>query len=757
MRFRASLLLMAWLVPAGAFAAEVSEELDAVGDVVDVLMRRSKSLEDQLAPGSGYVTEDTALRRYEEHVYQHLVGEHDEAALGFFALVTTGALGDSGLHRDAEWYLADSLRQLGNLATAAARFQAIVDQPGHPFRDDAVRQILEIYALTGDTEAFSALYEREILRGGVLATDAVRYSLGKSFHLRGEFDRARTEFGSIPPESPLHARARYFLGTLLVQEGDPRASLDHFRAAAEAEVVTADDQKVHDLALLAGGRVLFELGEFSNAAATYDLISGESEYNADKLYEMVWAYIQQEKWSEAQRVVEIFLIAYPEHAYTAQLKLLQGHLHVSRQEFDPALAAYENVLGEYGPIRDYFGSLEHAEDPSGYLRQLTGEAGYATLRLPDFAVAKMLEDPDLARAVAILSEIAAQEADIATSEAIIRELGPLLAEGQGLGGFEEMRYDAVLAANQAAEQSLVLLEVEEVWLRDELPPNQKSRLDPLVDRRLALIGQARDSAWRLEEAREALERHNEAVRRVRGDTNAVLAVAAEHLAGILEIRAMLADPRARLQGPMRTVVEEDLAYLERELVAATDELQALDRELSGLQPPRDARRLVRSGGATGSLLDQIEALRHDYAALRPGNRLADTSERVDGLHHGLNAIHARLKTVVAGLNDVEASEMDVLRARFEHEVAEVASQRAAVDQSHDATHAVSLGLTREGFGRLASFFTDSLLKADMGIVDVYWAQKLATVDEIGRVKAEKQELIDELDRRFDLIEQKLGR
>lgn len=756
---RLLVLMLASLIGTGAHAGEdeTTARLDASHEMVDTLLRRSKALEDQIAPGSGYQTEDEARQRYEDYVYLHLIGEHSQAAEGFFALVTSGALGESSMHRDAEWYLADSLYQLGNLSTAEARFQTIVDQPGHPFRDDAVRQILEIYAVTDRTDDFTRLYEEEILRGNVEATDEVLYSLGKSFYKRGEIGEARARFERVGTESDHYGRARYFLGVLATVERDLPGALLHFKEAADQSVDTADDRTVHDLALLAGGRVLFEQGLYADAAATYDLIGGDSEFRSDQLYELVWTQIKQEEWDRALELVEIFLIAFPEHAYAAQLKLVEGHLNVSRQEFDRALVAYENVLAEYGPIRDYFASLQEAEDPAIYLKQFTGEEGFTTLRLPDFAVSKMLEDPDLARAVGILTELRQQEEDLARSEELIRELAPILAVGQGLGGFEQMRYDAVLVASQAAEQSLLLLEVEEEWLFDNLPNNQHRDVRPLQDRRLALIGQARDSEYQLQAAREALERHKLAVGRVRRDTADTIATASRYLGLILEIRGLLEDPNVKVKGKMREIVEEDLDYLENELVESSKELELLDQELAALRAPSDSQRLVYAARPVGNLLEEIEALRHDYADLRPGNRVAPASERIDGLHHSLNAIHARLQTVSAGLGEVERNEMEVLRARFETVVAEVNSERAQLASNLEATRGVSSDLTREGFGRLAGFFTESLLKADTGIVDVYWSQKLATVDEIARVKDEKAALLDELERRFELIEQKLAR
>src|SRR5690606_37661807 len=121
------------------------------------------------------------------------------------------------------------------------------------------------------------------------------------------------------------------------------------------------DRDVSDLALLALGRVRLEQGRFDEAADWYGRVGGDSRFLADKLYELVWTFIRQreavlerladedarmgdaerarldlrarELIKEALRGVEIFLLAYPEHQYTAQLKLIQGHLHMQAIEY----------------------------------------------------------------------------------------------------------------------------------------------------------------------------------------------------------------------------------------------------------------------------------------------------------------------------------------------------------------------------------------------------------------------------------------
>lgn len=755
---RASVLGFLWAV-APAFAADVDTELDAISSSVDTLLRRSKVLADQLSPGSGYINEDLAIQRYQDYVFLHMVGDYAPAAEGFFTLVTSGALGDAGLHYDAEWYLADSLYQMGNMATAEVRFLVIMDDDSHPFRTDSVRRLLELYATTGRTDDFYRMYDIEVSRGRVESTDMVSYALGKAFYAQDETREAVARFEQVSTDSSWYGRSQYYLGVIGVEAQDFKTAQTHFQLAAEQSIDSPDARTVHDLAVLAQARLLFENEDYRGAVEVYDTISGDSEFSPEKLYETVWCHIKLENWTESLRVVEIFLIAHPDHAYTAQLELIQGHLHVAQSAFDRALSQYESVVSGYEPIRREFAAMAEVADRQSMFDDLVAvsRGGEAAGDLPAFAMSMILEDADLGRAISVYDELDQQASDISKSEDLIRELRGVLTSGDGITGFEQMRYDAVLTANQAAENSLMLLEVEENYLLDTLPVNQRPKVDPLQARRLHLVGAARDSAYRVEEAREALERYQIQVRRVRRDTAEIIGIAREHSKEIADLRRELEAGGTELDDVTRKSVLADLTYLEREVRESSSVLEALDLELSNLRAPPEQRAVIRNQGPVEDLLGEIDKLRYDYSAIRPGNRLMEVPERVDGLHHSLNRIHERLERVSRELATVETGEIESLRERFQTEVEAVALQRIDHEKTLAAAERVSLELTAAGFGRLEDFFAESVLKADMGIIDVYWAQKLQTVDEIARIKNEKKALLVELDRRFELILQKMDR
>jgi len=769
--FRPLCFLFAALLTSSAAGAQSLEvRLDGVDEVVESLLRRSRALEGQVTPGSGYITEKQAVLRFQDYLFLHLVGEYEEAAQGFFALVTSGALGDAGLHRDAEWYLADSLFMVDNLATAAARFEVIASEARHPFRPDAVRRLLELYAKSGQTEAFYDLYEREIVRGRVTATDSINYAVGKAFYAQDEMADATRHFERVPVDSPLYGKAVYFRATMLLLDSRLAEAAFLFKEVSELSVETVDSRRVHDLSLLALGRIEFELGNYAEAIEHYERIGGDSEYTADQQFELVWSYIelarheddwdrQQAAWQSGLRIIELFLLAFPEHEYTAQLMLVVGHLHMAKVEHDSALVAYEKVISDYTPIRNRFEELATSQsDPKLYFQKVlqlgTRDAG--DMNIPGFAVAMMRSDPELGRALGVFTQMENQERDISQSEALIRELRLHLMGDGGIGGFEQMRYDAVLASSMATEHQLALLELEEGWLYDTLPVDRRTRVDPLRERRLALINAVREDKFRVEEARKALEKHRLGIRRVRRLADEVMSVVADHEDELRELRGDLEQGASRLDTVSRGAVVDDITYLQRDLVEAKEHLETLDLELANMRAPREHIEQARRPAAI-NLLKEIESLRLDYSAQRRKQRQGAVGDRFDGMHQSLTVVQERLAKVSEGLDDVEKSELVLLRTRFEHEVQEVASQRVALEETVLEAEKVSIDLTRAGFGRLEDFFADSVLKADMGIIDVYWAQKLETSDEMDRILLERQDLLAELERRFELIRLKIRR
>lgn len=689
------LALLAGLWPGVASHAgrddELSRRVENLELAVERTVQTAERIERTVAPGRGFITNDEAVQRYQDYVYYHLIGRHEQAAEGFFTLVTTAALSDAGLHSDAEWYLSESLYKMGNRRTAEVNYRVIVEDPTHPFRDDAVRRLLELYVDVDDDEAFQLLYETEILSGRVRTSDLVTYAVGKAFFRKGDLVQAKSSLGDLQSESPYYRKGRYILGAIMVMEGNLETAAQIFRSIVELSVEVTDDRRVLDLSLLALGRIYMELGLYQEASSFYSRISADSEYLADKLYEEVWTLIKQKEEIRAVRMesaaelpeeevallqrreqdlvqqalrgVDIFLLKFSDHQYSAKLRLIRGHLHIQAIEYQQALTAYEGVVSDYAPVRERFRELAKSDDkPREYFQKLLQQgSAFQGVRdqLPPFAMSMVLADRDLSRAVTIYRDLERQRQMIGTSQAIIDELHKVLETATGIGGFDRVRYDAQFARSLSVQHHFELLQLETDLLESALSGDARRQMAELG----GILGQAQSTALQ--------------------------AVA-------------------------------DANY---------------DQVQQKIQSLRAARQPFRSQVSDPELVELLQ--------------------RIDRLHASLRAADDNLAGSERRLGPLEETELRRIRDRFDREVTLVERQREDLKTTLSEAERVSVELTRSGFGRLEDFFAESVLRADVGIVDVYWAQKVEVSDEKKRVIEESNQLRKRILNRFEQIEQKL--
>ncbi len=743
------LLALLLLGSSRAFAATPLEaEIDTIDAAADDLAKTASELEQSAKPGI-YLTEDEALLRFQDCLYLHLVGQHAPAAEGFFALVTTGALATAGLHQDAEWYLAEALVELGNYQTAAARFAAVVENETHPFHDEGVRRLLELYAETGDDVAFKNLYDTKIVPGLVKPTALITYSLAKSFYKKKDFGASKQYFTNVPAGSAFYARARYFLGAIAVVEENFDQARTYFDEVRNLSVETSDDRKVHDLALLGLGRIAYHLRDFDAAFEAYGSISADSAYADEQLYELVWTSIRREQWHDALAEAQIFLLKFPDHEKAPQLRLLEGHLNFQEKNWNDALVSYEQVVQDYRGVRDRFDQLaqsgpEADEELNRFL--VSGDPN-----LPPFAVAMMRADADLGRALDVYADLEVQRSDIEASEQLISELQAFLSGAGAATTYEQMTANAHRSRLRVVEHLLTLLDIQERWLAGLADANVASRLPPLQQQRSLLLDR-----YKAAEAQMAV---------ATGKLEAFERQLAEHRATVDNARRQSAAFDREAKGLREELVDETdaarvtdlntrIAGLEAQSRESAARAEEANRQISALAVPDVTSDIPV--GEIQAMSDAIVTLSFGYASARPTGVALPLAERVDANRKSLLESFRRLGNAVEAIGQTAQTETGAVRARFDAEVAAVAQERVDYQATATAANAVSLDLTRQGFGRLEDFFADSILKADMGIVDVYWAQKLEIDDELVALREEKDAVVAELERRFTLIREKMG-
>ena len=757
-RLSLAALLASGPVRAAPAAADQLTRLD--GQVVE-LEQRLVRLESNYTQRRGLIGAEEAQTRYREAVFAYLIGQYDRAADAFFALVESEALSDTSLVADSEWYLGECLFEMANYATSVEAFEDIVRAgPTHPFFADAVRRQLEIYGITGDTERFYELYNRYIVTGKVLATDVVKYTVAKSFYRQGENARATALLDEFT-RGMYFTRARYLLGTIRAVDGDLEGAISQFERVLEIEPTTEVDREIHDLGLLALGRLYYELGDYEKATAFYQQIDPLSVYFADKLYEQVWTFIKQERWSPARDQIDIFLVGFPDHRYSVQLKLIQAHLHMKDHAYDDARLIYESVVEEYSPIRDSIARIEsERETAADYFNRIAMSQDFEeTGVLPSYALEMLVSDELVGRSVSLQRELNRQDGELLVARGIIEEIESIVMGGaESVGTFNRgraqlrmvrddgLRVQGALIELQLAELSSVLGEAEIASAR--------ARWEAVRARAAAL--QDRESS-----GSDRVQVYDAQVREVQGLASRLAGVNKDLEAELKATRRVLSDNEAGLSSTEQLQVAAQLDALELELGVVGREL---DRAQSPATRSRVMASLVRRNGASEqdrawtSISDEYDSIQERLTSLRSRDTSAEAREifsRSDTLWSRVDALGARSDATMARLSEGERRELDMLKRRLAVETTQVSRSTSDLGETRRDSDVLAADVTRHGFEMLDASFADTILQADMGIVDVYWLRKTEVSDEITRLATERSSRLAELDARFGLVRQKL--
>jgi tetratricopeptide (TPR) repeat protein len=550
---------------------------------------------------------------------------------------------------------------------------------------------------------------------------------------------------------------------VLVAEQNYESAINEFARAAEISVDDDDSREIVDLAYLALGRLYYETGDMVLSSQHYQRLGRDSKYFSDALYEIVWTFIKQEDYTEAMRAVEIFLLAFPEHRKTAQLKVIQGHLHMKLEQYETALNTYERVITEYTPIQHQL--MQIAQDPVEpeqwfeRLSRLDVDETYETDEVPTYTVEMLIRDEKFSRIRTSVQEFESQQKGVEVAELLLAEIEASISSLDHLGNYQRARSKLGFLESELLRAQNELLAAEESWL-----------LEYVDVRSLPMIG-------RLQEQRESLASGTTALReesstqnekgqvyedQVRAVQNYALRIEQEVVATQAEAEALerMLDSGtggSGLSEGQSQDAKRRLDTVQKEMEAQADELRRLQSDStrgSVLATVREEAAPQSREQTLSDLSGGYRVLRSQYGKLlvsfigqdREGfvERVKSAWSRIDSIQRGANQVYNSLRSQ-------ETSEMAIVRKKIEEQHRLVAEAREGVDHGGERGDQLAVDITRLGFRELEESFGDKVLEADIGIVDVYWTRKVDVGTELDSLGREQQALLRELNNRFSNV------
>jgi TolA-binding protein len=247
-----------------------------------------QNVDDQEPTGGGPPELESAIEAYRAKKYL-------TSSNALYEMLRDGRYPDQ--ETKIQYYLAKSLYDLQLYHSAQHYFMEVVRKgPSNPYFKYALPRMVAISDHTGnDYELLRIVTKIPPEAFPRQAKSHLYYLLGRKAFEKEDLTDAAEYFAQVSSKDPTYMRAKYYEGIIDQQRGKLKSSVMAFREVMDAQPPIVADARsakevedMKDLALMNIARIYYGLERYDNADKYYGLVSRDSSYWAESLFERAW-------------------------------------------------------------------------------------------------------------------------------------------------------------------------------------------------------------------------------------------------------------------------------------------------------------------------------------------------------------------------------------------------------------------------------------------------------------------------------------
>lgn len=678
-------------------------------------------------------------------------------------------------YADALYLLAESLFHASDYLGARRSYRMVLDHADEPsFRprvQGALARLIEIAIRIrdfdgidryfdrlarlppSDVEAATAYFKAKYLYSVAVPADELNKPEGPLPTVDPEkLERAREAFGQVTDKSPYAPQAHYYSGVIYTLRGQYSPAIDEFKRVVAMKPTDDTQREVVELALLSLGRLYYETDQVQFAVEAYQSIPRTSKRFETALYEIAWTYIRAGDSTRAERSLEVLSVAAPDSQYIPDAKILRGNLLLRDGRYAAAGDVFAEVTKDFQPVRDELDRLlAQQSDPNEYFRNLVRQNidnFDDEAFLPPLALRWARIEGDMRRAIDAVRDLAQARQLTKETGDVVTRLNAALSARNRVNMFPDLRgkrQEAIGLRNRLALVRKQLIAAEEA---------QAKRFDSAELTTVRSQRQALERTISALPVKEADFDH----RNVSVDDRFV---ALDKELSSLDVQLLGMDARITaterfisdtMQKPeQRAGVEAYRNELQTQRMAVAsyrEQLVALKLELetSRLQVGVGDSTYAKDDEQRKQYNDLVQRERQLVAALggRSGADLDSLYKRASAVETALDAQDREIDVVV------EERARDMQRV-LDEEGGKLVGYRESLAKLDGETEDVVGGLSYANYRQVQKRFYELVLKADVGVVDVGWAEREEHRTRIEMLTRERARSMQALDDEFKEI------
>jgi len=650
---------------------------------------------------------------------------------------------------EALYRLGESLFRLQNYYGARTYFGRVLDNAGRPgfseYAQSALGRMIEIAIHLDDFDGIEGHSARLSRRPPTEVTAGTYYARGRLYYHEERLDEAGRSFAQVPEGSDEFLRSQYHLAVIHVVQEQYNLAIQVFQRVSRVEPSTAEERQVVDLAYIATGAVYLELDQPEEAIRSYQSVSRNSRFFGQAVFQAAAAFRRLGDSTRAEQTLEVLTVADPESHYIPRAKILRGSLLLETGRFSESREVFTEVSDQFRPVRVQLEeTLAERHDPSAYFQELV-RANLAVFDassfLPPLAVRWVRREPEFQRAMEVLEVTSACGRQLQETEGLLLRLEAAVHGPSAVNIFPSLRAGAVRAVQ--IENRITRLRGSLISAASRASGRSGGELRRVSEQRRGLERELRGLPTDTEEyaAQEDAARSE-----FRGEAARLSRVAAR--IDRLQAMAIAIELYVRDTAETRDDDPAGLAALHQELENHRSAIETFRTEVRGI------RTMIDSGAIQVGIGDERdrrqERLREEYTALvrrereilrgMGGSEIARADEvyrRIDGVQETLDRFNAEVLRRAEGQSGELRDQLETERSNLEQYTRELEELETVAEDviGHEALR---------NFRAVRDRFHDLVRQADVGIIDVSWAEREEHRHRIDRLSDERRRQLQAL-------------
>lgn len=529
------------------------------------------------------------------------------------------------------------------------------------------------------------------------------------------------------------------------------------------------EKEIQTLAMMAIGRIFYELGQTGESIKWYRMVDTKSRFYEDSLYEISWVYVREGDIIKAVQTLAIMEVRNKNSVFLPRAKILLGYLNVKGQKWLEASKSFNKTSLQYKRVYNKINELVQKDiDPEAFFHQVTrkkeakdntGKKEKTTVfkveyDIPDETIPIFRDDRRFMKAVLIADDIQTINKELLEARTNLQIVKRRLQSTSRIGAFpllSDMRKRTYEYEFKNMAVKSKLLESLSVSLQSSLPKDSASKISLLdkerknLEAKIAAMPKNTDSLdKRLKAKRKIYDDMTMSIDNLKKD----LKDSEQFLEGLyIYYQKLPANKKQKLEEVVKKIrLEADqlrsaIKMAEKIRMAVVDASLEIGVDDSDMKMEDDLRKKYRQ--IVKSMFDIYENAKSGYDSEK--NSLLST---VLSLLKISEVLDSRIDAVNKKIDEIAKNKMTDIRSKVELEEANIKVYTDLYGNYSKRSDFISKVVSKESIKNIADKFQQIVMEADIGIIDVSWTKRSVTQKKWVELNSKNNKITQDLESRF---------